>query len=142
MAQETLLTVSQAAARGFSVDDFARFWAQPNPALVPQAVTSDVVGHWPGADEPVRGVAAYAERIGQVLAVIPDLRLEVIEHATNGDLLFIHWRAHGTGAAGAFAMSGIDRIRLRDGRVAENVIVFDTQRFQDLIGRRLPYAQF
>ncbi|WP_394841680.1 ester cyclase [Pendulispora brunnea] len=126
--------------QAFTVESFARFWAKPDAALVPHAVTEDVVGHWPGLEEPAQGVVAYAERIAQVLALVPDLRLEVLEHATNDDLLFIRWRALGTGAKGPFALSGIDRIRLREGRVAENVIVFDTVRFRDLVGAPVPYS--
>jgi Pentapeptide repeats (8 copies) len=51
--------------------------------------------------------------------MIPDIRLEVLESAVDGDLLFIRWRGRGTGRKGPFEMGGIDRIRLRDGRVAE-----------------------
>ncbi|WP_394827116.1 ester cyclase [Pendulispora albinea] len=140
MNEHVNTTEANLTPRGFSVENFAQFWARPDPALVAHAVTNDVIGHWPGSDEPARGLTAYAERIARVLEVVPDLRLDVIEHATNGDLLFIRWRAHGTGARGPFTMSGMDRIRLRDGRVAENVIVFDTRRFEELVGRPVPYA--
>jgi hypothetical protein len=125
---------------GFTADHFAAFWAQPDPARVAQAVTPDVLGFWPGRAEPVRGVDEYARAIGEVLAAVPDIRLDVLESAASGDLLFIRWRARGTGAAGPFEMSGIDRIRLRDGLVAENVIVFDTAQFEAVVGR--PWAPF
>jgi hypothetical protein len=119
----------------FSVDHFAAFWDNPDPALVHQVVTDDVVGDWPGDPEPVRGVEAYTERIAEVLREIPDLRLEVAEHASNGPFMFIRWIAHGTGAAGPIELTGIDRIRLRDGRVAENIIRYDTAAFATAVGR-------
>jgi hypothetical protein len=124
---------------GFSVDSFAQFWAHPDPSLVRHAVHADVVGYWPGTAEPVVGLVAYADRIAKVIARIPDLRLEVLDHATNGDLLFVRWLARGTGAHGSFELSGIDRIRIRDGLVAENIIVFDTALFEQRVGDRLPY---
>jgi hypothetical protein len=43
----------------WSVEMFAQFWSNPDPALVPAALTEDVVGHWPGVDEPVRGRDEY-----------------------------------------------------------------------------------
>jgi hypothetical protein len=36
-------------------------------------------------------------------------------------------------------MTGIDRIRLRNGQVAENVIVFDTNAFEHRAGIAVPW---
>lgn len=122
------------AAPGWSVDRFAEFWAKPDASLVPRLVTSDVVGWWPGSDEPVRGVAAYSKALEDIIGLIPGIRLRVAEHATNGEFVFVRWVMSATGAAGPFELSGIDRVRLRDGLVAENVIRFDTAHLQRLLG--------
>jgi hypothetical protein len=45
----TTATVDQPA---WSVEMFAQFWSNPDPALVPAALTEDVVGHWPGLTSP------------------------------------------------------------------------------------------
>jgi len=66
------------------VEGFARFWANPNPAVLPSLLADDVVGYFPGDAEPVRGRDAYIAKIAQFLQLLPDLRLEVAEHATNG----------------------------------------------------------
>lgn len=118
----------------WSVEGFTRFWDDPDPALVPALLTSDVVGHWPGADEPVRGRQAYTGRIERLLQLLPDLRLEVAEHASNGEFVFIRWIMHATGQHGPFEITGIDRIKLEGGLVTENVIVFDTAQFEALSG--------
>jgi ketosteroid isomerase-like protein len=121
----------------FSVDQFARFWAAPDVALVaPAMFAEDVVGDWPGDPEPVRGFASYRARIGQLLDAVPDLTLEVAEHATNGNLIFIRWIARGTGAGGPFELTGMDRIRTEDGRVKENIIRYDTAAMEAAIGAR------
>ena len=110
----------------FTVDQFARFWAAPDASLiVGEMFTPDVVGAWPGDPEPVRGLAAYRARVAQLLERVPDLTLEVAEHASNGPYLFIRWNARGTGPDGPFETTGIDRIRIENGRVAENIIRFD-----------------
>jgi hypothetical protein len=122
---------------GFSVDTFAQFWAAPDVSLVStDQLHEDVVGDWPRAPEPVRGFDAYRQAIADLLDEVPDLKLEVAEHATNGEYIFIRWIARATGAAGPFEISGIDRIRVVDGRVKENIIRFDSATFDALVGGR------
>jgi hypothetical protein len=128
-----------AQAPGFSPEVFARFWAAPDPERVPNALTEDIVGYWPGRRQPVRGRESYTKCIVHLLQLIPDFQAEVLEHAREGHLYFIRWRASGTGAKGRFELSGIDRVRVRDGLVAENVIMFDTQDFQERVGYDVPW---
>lgn len=109
----------------FSVEHWAALWARPHPALAGRVVTPDVVGYWPGDAGPVRGVTQYKQRIARVLEQVPDLRLEVAEHARNGEVLFIRWIGRGTGARGPLEFSGVDRIWLRDGLVKEHRIYYD-----------------
>ena len=92
------MTPENVTAAGWSVEQFAQFWTAPDPDLVKYAVTDDVVGDWPGDPAPVRGVEAYTDRIRQVLHRVPDIRLEVAEHATNGEFVFIRWIGRRTGA--------------------------------------------
>lgn len=119
---------------GWSVDRFAAFWSAPDAADVPALVTADVIGWWPGADEPVRGVEAYTQALRDLVALLPDIRLCVAEHAQNGEHVFVRWILRATGRKGMFEISGIDRIRLRDGRVAENIIRFDADHLRRLAG--------
>jgi hypothetical protein len=116
------------------VEGFARFWANPDPTVLPPLLAEDVVGHFPGDAEPVRGREAYVAKIAHFLQLLPDLRLEVAEHATNGEYHFIRWIARATGAKGPVQLTGIDRIRVHVGLVTENYVVFDTARFAALIG--------
>lgn len=119
---------------GWSVDRFAAFWSAPDAGDVPALVTADVVGLWPGADEPVRGIEAYTQALRDLMALLPDIRLRVAEHAQNGEHVFVRWILRATGRKGVFEISGIDRIRLRDGRVAENIIRFDADHLRRLAG--------
>ena len=123
----------------WSVDGFAAFWSNPKPEYVPPLLTEDVAGVWPGA-EPVRGREAYTKVLADLLELMPDLRLEVAEHATNGDVTFVRWIMHATGANGPFELSGVDRIRLRDGLVCENVIRLDRREFEERSGLVAPWA--
>lgn len=113
------------AEAGFSVAAFARFWAKPDMSQAGGALAPDVAGWWPGRAEPVRGREAYARPLADLLALVPDFRLEVAEHATEGNVIFIRWIAHGTLAGRPLSFDGVDRIKVRDGQVAENRIVCD-----------------
>jgi ketosteroid isomerase-like protein len=133
-------TEARDTGRRWTVDSFAAFWSNPDPSQVAGVLTDDVVGHWPGRDEPVRGPEAYIECIAALVEALPDVRLSVAEHAENGEHVFVRWIMRATGEHGPFEHHGIDRLRLRDGLVAENVIVTDTAAFEARSGRPLPWA--
>ena len=123
----------------WSVDSWRTFWADPSAerALVraPTVITDDVVGVWPHATRPVLGKQEYAQRIVALLSLVPDLHLDLMEHATNGEFVFLRWSGRGTGPDGVFQAIGVDRVRLRDGLVAENLILSDHPIFAVLAKR-------
>jgi hypothetical protein len=125
----------------WSADAFATFWKNPDPSLVPAALTEDVIGHWPGLDEPVRGREDYTRCISAIVEALPGMWLEVAQHAQSGKFVFIRWVMHATGQHGPFELTGIDRVRVHDGRVSENIIVFDTAAFQARSGQRIPWVE-
>ena len=85
----------------------------------------------PGDAEPVRGFTAYTQKIADLLAVAPDLRLELVDSATAAgavdgeELFFLHYVGHATGPDGPIEIRGLDRVRTRDGVVVENVIRYE-----------------
>jgi hypothetical protein len=122
----------------FTAQAFAAFWADPDPAhITADPFVPEVVGYWP--DTEVHGVEAYTARLKELLALLPDLRLEMAEHADNGEHIFVRWIMRATGRHGAFELGGVDRIKTTpDGLIAENRIYFDTKRFEALSGYELP----
>jgi hypothetical protein len=116
MTENSSTTVEQPA---WSVETFAGFWSSPDPALVPPVLTEDVVGYWPGRDEPVRGRDEYTRCVAAIVEALPGMRLEVSEHAQSGDFVFIRWILHATGRHGPFELTGMDRVRVRGPQVAE-----------------------
>ncbi len=124
--------------QGFTAETFARFWAKPDLSTPSDDLADDVVGYWPGEEEPVRGRDAYVGALRELLARVPDLTLSVAESADNGENLFIRWVAHATGPGGRpIEHTGVDRIKIRDGRVVENRIFFDRAEFERRLGRSL-----
>ncbi len=130
------MSTGSQAARGWSVDGWRAFWGDPNPEValkrIPTVVTPDVEAIWPRVPGRVRGRDEYARRIVDLLTVVPDLRLEVGEHAASGEFVFLRWAARGTGPDGPFEGIGTDRLRLRGGLVAESLIMSDLPVFEAL----------
>ncbi len=115
----------------FSAEMWAAFWAVPDQSRIGDILADDIVGYWQGDPKPVRGRDAYAGKIAALIAVTPDLRLQLIDSATvdggaDGEqLVFLHYIGQGTGPEGPFAIRGLDRVRTRNGVVVENVIRYD-----------------
>jgi ketosteroid isomerase-like protein len=122
-------------AAGWTTELFAEFWVAPDLKRVPSIITDDVVGYWPGG-RTVHGKAEYVQALEELLALLPDLRLEVTEHAmsADGEFGFSRWVMHATGANGPFELDGMDRTRVRDGLVCENYVFFDSSEFRELVG--------
>lgn len=125
--------IESQTARGWTPELFAQFWSAPNPKYLRPMVTDDVVGHWPGIGD-VAGATAYIQALVDLIDAMPDLTLEVLGGAMNGDKGFVHWKMRATGAKGPFEITGADCLYLRDGRVAENFINFDSAEFRTLSG--------
>jgi SnoaL-like polyketide cyclase len=115
----------------FSAEMWAAFWAAPAVSRIDDILADDIVGYWQGVPKPVRGRAAYAGKIAELITAIPDLALELVDSATvagttpGEQLVYLHYVGRGTGPDGPFAIRGLDRVRTRDGIVVENVIRYD-----------------
>jgi hypothetical protein len=119
---------------GFTAETFAQFWAKPDLSIPSDDLDDDVIGYWPGSDEPVRGRDEYVGALRELLERVPDLTLTVVESADNGEHLFIRWVAHATGANGRIEHTGVDRIKVIKGKVVENRIFFDRAEFERKLG--------
>src|SRR6202012_5109696 len=112
----------------FSSELFAAFWAAPDMSRGMDILAEDIVGYWPGDTEPVRGFDAYTQKIADLLAVAPDLRLELVDRATAAgavdgeELFFLHYVGHATGPNGPIEIRGLDRVRTPGRVVGGNVL--------------------
>jgi ketosteroid isomerase-like protein len=134
VTQEREARLAELTAAGWTTELFAEFWRAPDLKWVPSIITDDVVGYWPGA-RTVLGKEEYMQALEELLALVPDVRLEVPEHtmSADGEFGFSRWVMHGTGSNGPFELVGMDRTRVRDGLVCENYIFFDLAQFQELV---------
>ena len=108
------------------VQQWADAWARPDPAAIDALADPAIRVRWPGRDEPITGADDWGKQVARLRERLPDLRLEVTGHAVGDGVTFISWRARATVAGRPAEWQGIDRMRLRDGRVAEALVVFDS----------------
>ena len=112
--------------------------------------SDDSVDHFLAAGQSVRGAQALAQWFGELLAAVPDFRMEVLSAFDDGDRqAAIQWHASGTFTGGPFLgiepngrrldIRGVDVMRLdADGKVDENTIYYDGAEFARQIGMLPP----
>jgi hypothetical protein len=84
---------------GWSVETFRRFWAKPSLTglrAIDRLRTPAIIGHWPRPIGLVHGLKPYSDVIEDPLLTVPDLSLQVPEHAISGEPVFVRWIASGT----------------------------------------------
>jgi predicted ester cyclase len=107
--------------------------------------TADTVERFP--DRTCRGPEQIASYFEDVFAAIPDLHMEVIAIAEQGEDVFVHWRFTGThrgplmgiqATGRRVAIDGIDHFVLRDRIVVSNFVVFDQMQYALQLGMLPP----
>jgi steroid delta-isomerase-like uncharacterized protein len=94
-------------------------------------------------DKTCHGPDELAAHFEDLFAAMPDLRMEAKDSVESGETVFVRWvlTGHHTGApfsgiertGAAIELDGMDQFTIRDGKVAENFVVFD----QMEVGRQL-----
>jgi len=114
------------------VEKYAAFWAAPDFSRPTDELAADIEGYWPGLHAPLKGVEAYVRPLHELLRRVPDFRLEVADHASRGNTVFIRWIATGTHGDVPLRFEGVDCVRHSDGQVYENRIYCDHPLIQAL----------
>ena len=94
------------------------------------------------------GAEAMTKYFKELFAAVPDVRMEVVKIAADGDDVFAHWQLTGTHDGAEFegiaatgkrvVLDGIDHFVIRDGVIVSNFVVFDQMQFARAIGMLPP----
>ena len=114
-----------------SVITTTRTWP-PDFSRPSDELAVDIEGYWPGLHAPLKGVEAYVRPLHELLRHVPDFRLEVADHASRGDTVFIRWIATGTHGDVPLRFEGVDCVRHSNGQVYENRIYCDHPLIREL----------
>lgn len=98
-------------------------------------------------DRTCRGTEEIASYFREVLGAVPDLRMEIVALAEQGDDVFVQWHMTGThegpllgiDATGkSLAIDGIDHFVIRDGKLVSNFVVVDQMQYARALGMMPP----
>ena len=107
------------------VSRFVGAWARPDSAGFAELWRDDGVFVHPTLASPLNGSAVPRWSEG-IKAALHDFTFQAEEWASRGNLVFLQWTSTATVGGRSLRWSGVDRFRLRDGRIAEEVVYFDT----------------
>lgn len=104
---------------------FAAAWAARDGALFAELWHPDGVLHYPLVDRPIAG--SEIARLNEVQnQVAPDLVWQLLDWTWRGDVVICEWQATRYRNGARFDWRGIDKIRLRAGKIIEERVYMDT----------------
>ncbi len=103
---------------------FKSFWSAPSGERVLEIIAPDATIHFTGAG--YMSGKAYAVWMGETLANLDGLKVEPMDCAGNGDMLYIAWQASANIHGKRRIYRGVDRFRLKDGLAVEEHVIFDS----------------
>jgi steroid delta-isomerase-like uncharacterized protein len=126
-------------------DVFHRLFTDRDVAAVERYWSERTVDHFLALGESIRGTQALAAFFRELLAAVPDLRMEVERVVDEGREAVVQWTMAGTLNGSPFRgieptgrpvrLRGVDVIRFDDeGRIEENTIYFDGAEFARQLG--------
>ncbi|HYH58425.1 MAG TPA: nuclear transport factor 2 family protein [Thermoleophilaceae bacterium] len=109
------------------VERFARWWSDPDPDRLGELLAEDVRLVQPLAPDTTT-LADAAASFRRLFRFLPDLRGEIHDSATDGNVVFIHFTLSATYGGKPISWDAVDRFVLRDdGLAVERVSFFDSQ---------------
>ena len=110
--------------QGF-VTRFAAAWAARDGNAFLELWHPDGVLRTPLVDRPVKG--SELPRLLEVqTASAPDFVWQLLDWTSRGDVVIVEWQTTRNVGGVRFEWRGVDKFRLRDGKIAEEVVYSDT----------------
>lgn len=139
-AQYVPPTDQQLSAAQDIVRRFAQRWQRPVAEELRDLMHPDTQNLIPPMTVPANR-EGVVEHFRQVLQQLPDLEVEVIRWAPTGDAVLVEWRAHASVAGEPLEWQGVDRFNVRDGRMYQAQVYWDTRGVAQQIADAVRRAQ-
>ena len=131
-------TKKQLADAEAIIQRFAEIWSRPVADDLRVLMHEETRNLIPPMKEP-GDREAVVEHFRGILTMLPDLKIKVIRWAPAGDAVMVEWRADATVQGKPISWTGVDRFNVRDGRMYEASVYWDTrglaERFAALTGQ-------
>jgi ketosteroid isomerase-like protein len=107
------------------VTRFAAAWAARDGNAFLELWHPDGMLHTPLVNRPVKG-NELARLLEVQTAAAPDFVWQLLDWTSRGDVVIIEWQTTRNVGGIRFAWRGVDKFRIRDGRIAEERVYSDT----------------
>jgi steroid delta-isomerase-like uncharacterized protein len=117
-----------------------------NLAHADKTLDANFVEHNPSPGQK-QGLAGFKESMGPWIDAMPDMKMEVLDVVTKGDLVFAHVHQTGTFASDIAGMQtkgkkldvrGVDIIRIKDGKATEHWGYYEEAKMMQQLGMMPP----
>ena len=116
--------MSEAEVQEF-VTKFAQAWASRDGAAFLALWHPDGVLHSPLYDRPVKG--AELGRVNDLVRqAAPDNVWQLLDWTARGDVVIVEWQNTRSAGGQRFDVRGVDKFRLKDGKIVEERVYMDT----------------
>ena len=106
---------------------FATWWSAPDPERLDALLAPEVRLVQPLSPD-THGLPEAKDAFRRLIRMIPDIRAEVRDSASDGDLVFVYFTLVGTYGGQPIEWDAVDRFIVgSDGRATERVSFFDSQ---------------
>jgi ketosteroid isomerase-like protein len=107
------------------VTKFAAAWAARDSQAFLDLWHPDGVLHYPFTDRPLSG--SEIGRLNDLTKeTAPDLVWQLLDWTSRGDVVIVEWQSTRNLAGHRFDFRGVDKIRLKDGKIVEERVYADT----------------
>lgn len=123
---------------------FAEVFTAQGIDRMDELATHDLIVHYPGSAEPLRGLDSYKAAFAADIPSFPDARYRIDDLVSDRDRVAVRWRMDAThqgtyrGIAPTgkrVALDGMSIYRFADGKVAEAWAVIDNETFLRQLGQ-------
>lgn len=99
---------------------YMEVWPSFDADRLDLAIDPEATIHHSGMPTPIRGTDE-PDYVRAIKALMPDIRLEVLNQAANGDVVFVEYEMSGTLAGRPLTWTGIGRFKLRGERAIDAI---------------------
>lgn len=107
------------------VTRFTAIWARRDGEMQQALWHPDGVLHYPMVDRPIAG-SELARLVQIQIESAPDFVWQLLDWAARGDVVMVEWQVTRVLGGKRFDWRGVDKFRIRDGRIAEEWVYMDT----------------
>jgi ketosteroid isomerase-like protein len=107
------------------VTRFTAIWAKRDGEAQQALWHADGVLHYPMVNRPIAG-SELARLVQIQTETAPDFVWQLLDWTARGDVIMVEWQVTRVLGGKRFDWRGVDKFRIRDGRIAEEWVYMDT----------------